>query len=337
MKKMLPMMGLMATVACTDGIPVGTRPLNELQKHEVREDLDRIQAETEYIQDLLVKADPLFNIHGETTDSNEELAEGLGILRDDLEYFYENDHFVLAGSLQELQGWAAKSKVGKDAIITDNYIILQPDNETHSGMRSYGTTIYMHEAAHSYYDTDVREHNSIQERVESGKWESIDQYVLETNDVSYLMSTLYMIDGYTGSKKLSDEGYTRLFKDMQADPEGNYDGEKLEEMYKFVYEYSERSQEQYMEEFMREWFGPPSEGRSINMWDYYGYLGLTREELQETLYDHPELQESKRETAYWILDGLEEIYPSEVAEIKQEIRAERELREPEMARPGARR
>jgi hypothetical protein len=337
MKKMLPVIGLMTTVACTEGPPLGTKPLTEEQKQEVRQDLDRLHSDSGFVKDLLLKADPLFDIQGEDQRSNEELIDGIDVLEGDLDYFLENDHFVIAGSSTELEGWNAKSVVGKDAIITDNYIILQPDPSTESGLSNYGTYSYMHEAAHSYYDPEQWEHNHIQEEVESGKWKSIDEYILETNDVSYLMTSLYRIDAYDGSKLLSELGYVTDYEYMREDPEANYDEEKLDKMYRFVYEYSHRTQEEYLDEFLEDWFGEDTKSREINIWDYYAFIGISRYELQELIVAHPELQESKRETAYWILDGLTEIYPEQVAEIKREILAEQQERTLEIGKEGSRR
>ncbi len=311
-----PAAGLMLTVACSGGLPAGTEPLTEEQRQEVLDDLEAIDMHMEFAIDALNVADPLFDLSGAMLEENTELGQGVYQLREDLQNFYELDRFVVARSYSYLQGNNASAHGAHSVLSEDNYIVLAPDSSRPSGMKSYALGTYMHEASHFYYDTDGQ-HNTINDRIERGVYGDLGEYILENNDVGYLMSRLFAIGAYSGSKHLSDTGAVTTVWAMRDDPEGME--EELDRVFREVHAYSLLSTDEYMDEFMDDWFGEAADDRSINIWDKYAFMGVTRDELRDVALAHPEIQESKRRTGESLLETMRGLYPERTAELDREL------------------
>ncbi|MFA5946093.1 MAG: hypothetical protein WC802_04270 [Patescibacteria group bacterium] len=337
--------GLIAFIWNQGNPPPNTEPLQEWQQEQVNDVLKTVDAETPFVQRLLERADPLFDLERKEHEDNTVLIGQIGQLQTDVHYYADHDRIRVLASLEraEKNSWGAYFAEGgmlgphRERDFEDSWIVVEKKQDDPDYIY-IDVGVLMHEAAHNY----ALHHYGLKKMHNMGMPET-----LKKRDGSYLTENLYSIaekltrvDSPQMSEAFGPEGARGTMRALFDITSSGYiqasyiggeediiDEKALQKKVSFIADKMltgyQLTQEQWASERVQTLNDDTTNfgGKRASEFENSGMndVGITAEELQEVLEESPELFKLRNQHFYEEFERLENLFPYQYAEWKEAV------------------
>ena len=305
--------------ACAQ-MPEGTSEMTEEQRVQAEEIVGQAEVITPIVEDLLDVSNPLFDLHGNQTEDNSELREGVRLVMDEVEVIWEGNRFVTMPDGEFPQGdqvAAAAYGLGTDTEL-DNYIVLGVGED---GWIINSPGEVMHEGSHYFFgmhDSEMKKF--LKEKGERMTDTELLKFCIERKDASYTVGALYEV-----FYNLSF--YSRRFVEAGENVNDHAQDASYNEG-----PTAQHNRDAYYNKLLR-WQtkdGWANELVDSGLYDgvqeQLDVLGVTKEEFLQVFIQQDELFKVHKEGIDLGLEAFREMYPEYQQEMKPERSSEIRLR-----------
>ena len=304
----------MVFTACAQP-PEGSRDLTPEEEAVVDAVIDELDVTTPVVERLLEKANPLFDRNGRPVADNAQLSSSLYEVLDKIHQVSDAGRILMARAEDMEEAAAAARGSGSEGLPVDDYLLIREPDDGYSLYLAPETLF--HEGAHYLYGRHRWASESrVTQELQSADLNERLQIGLEKKDLPYTLEPFFLIGGlWYGYTDWSRHDTDTLIEHQLPVVDETMAQSFIDDQRALLEEELDRDTwAKTMAEYAVRTYG--SDGA-----DLLDPLGMTQEELEETLLQADELFEIQQENTQEALELLREADAQYMPESSSELRS----------------